>query len=80
MLGYMRNQVAIIEEVGWVTPEIIEIDIPQNELCPLVSHAFEELAFILMIGDRDDVDRFAPQLSSQIRRHLKNRHLNQLNF
>ena len=29
-----------------------------------------------MIGDRDDVDRFAPQLSSQIRRNLENRHLN----
>tara|TARA_A100001388_G_C28395600_1_gene323578 strand:+ start:361 stop:531 length:171 start_codon:yes stop_codon:yes gene_type:complete len=56
--------VAIIDQVGWVTVEIIEIDIPQNELCPLVSHAFEEWAFILMIGDPDDVDRFAPQLSS----------------
>ena len=64
MLSYMQNQVAIIDQVGWVTVEIIEIDIPQNELCPLVSHAFEEWAFILMIGDPDDVDRFAPQLSS----------------
>ena len=42
MLSYMWNQVAIIDAVGWVTPEIIEIDIPQNKLCPLVAQAFQE--------------------------------------
>ena len=42
MLSYMRNQVTIIDAVGGVTPEIIEIDIPQSELCPSVSDAYEE--------------------------------------
>ena len=41
-----------------MTPEIIEIDIPQNKLCPLVGQALQEQTFILMIGDRDDLDRF----------------------
>ena len=40
MLGYMRSQVAIIDAIVWVTLEIIEIGIPQNELRSLVSHAF----------------------------------------
>ena len=54
----MWNQVAIIYAVGWVTPEIIEVDIPQNKLCPLGAQVLQEQFFILVIGGRDDVDRF----------------------
>ena len=42
MLPYIFNHVAIIDAVSWVTPEVIKIDIPQNEFRPLVSHTFEE--------------------------------------
>ena len=59
----MWNRAAIVDAVGRAIPQIIEIDIPQNELCPLIAHALQEWPFILMIGDREDVDRFAPQLS-----------------
>ena len=42
MLSYMLNQMAIIDAVEWMTPEIIDIDIPQNEICALVTHSFQE--------------------------------------